>query len=283
MSYTTLISPATLFENLQQPSWVIVDCRFWLDDTEKGRRDYQVNHIPGAVYAHLDEDLSSPVVIGQTGRHPLPNVDALSRKLGAWGIGPGVLVVVYDDCGGAIAARLWWLLHWLGHEQAAVLDGGLPRWQTENLPVDAKPASPTPNTFEPRLRPELLVNADDILAEFGDPTYRLVDSRAAERYRGEEEPLDAVAGHIPGASLRPFGENLGPDGNFRPKTILRGYFQALLDDTPATRTTFYCGSGVTAAHNVLAMAHAGLGTPRLYAGSWSHWITDPERPVATGG
>jgi thiosulfate/3-mercaptopyruvate sulfurtransferase len=146
--------------------------------------------------------------------------------------------------------------------------------------VDAEPASPAPRTFEPRPRPDLLVTADDLLAEFGDSAYKLVDSRAPERYRGEEEPLDAVAGHIPGAVLRPFGENLAPDGSFRPKTILRGYFYALLDDTPAARTTFYCGSGVTAAHNVLAMAYAGLGMPRLYVGSWSHWITDPERPIA---
>ncbi|MBT3389431.1 MAG: sulfurtransferase [Chloroflexi bacterium] len=280
MSHTTIISPATLFENFQHSAWVVVDCRFWLEDTEKGRRDYQAAHIPGAVYAHLDEDLSSPVQPGVTGRHPLPDVEALSRKLGTWGIGSSVQVVVYDDNGGAIASRLWWLLHWLGHEQVAVLDGGFPRWQAENLPVDAEPASPAPRTFEPRPRPDLLVTADDLLAEFGDSAYKLVDSRAPERYRGEEEPLDAVAGHIPGAVLRPFGENLAPDGSFRPKTILRGYFYALLDDTPAARTTFYCGSGVTAAHNVLAMAYAGLGMPRLYVGSWSHWITDPERPIA---
>ncbi len=279
MNYATLITPNDLHDHLDDPDWVIVDCRFWLEDTEKGRRDYGAAHIPGAVYAHMDEDLSGPVLPGETGRHPLPDVDVFSRKLGDWGVGPGVQVAVYDDRGGGMAARLWWLLQWLGHEAAAVLDGGYPRWQREDLPVSAETPTHAARTFEPRLHPELLVTAEDILTEFGDPAYRLVDSRAPERYRGEEEPIDPVAGHIPGALSRPFAENLDPQDNFRPKTILRGYFRELLGETPAARTTFYCGSGVTAAHNVLAMAYAGLGMPRLYAGSWSHWITDYERPV----
>jgi thiosulfate/3-mercaptopyruvate sulfurtransferase len=171
------------------------------------------------------------------------------------------------------------MLQWLGHEAVALLDGGWPAWVEAQHPVSSDAPALTPRQFMPQLRPEMVATADDVLARFGDSSYRLVDSRAPERYSGEEEPIDAVAGHIPGAISRPFGENLGSDGRFRPKTILRGLFHVVLDETPASRTTFYCGSGVTAAHNVLAVAYAGLGMPKLYAGSWSEWITDPERPI----
>ncbi|RME07666.1 MAG: sulfurtransferase [Anaerolineae bacterium] len=279
MAYRTLITPQTLYLHHQDDDWVVVDCRFWLDDTGKGRRDYLRAHIPGAVYAHLDEDLSAPVEPGVTGRHPLPAVSELAERLGRWGIGPEVQVVAYDDRGGAIAARLWWLLRYLGHDDVAVLDGGWPAWVEAGYPVDDVIPSPAPRTFEPHPRPEMLATAEDVLARMGDPAFRLVDSRAPERYRGEQEPLDPVAGHIPGALNYHFERNLTPQGGFEDAAVLRARFQALLGDTPPERVIFYCGSGVTAAHNVLAVTHAGLGTPRLYAGSWSHWITDPERPV----
>ncbi len=282
MKYQTLISIDDLAAQLGDPDWVVVDCRFWLDDTEKGRRDYRQAHIPGAVYAHLDEDLSAPVRPGETGRHPLPPVDELAARFGRWGIADGVQVVAYDDRGGAIAARLWWLLRWLGHDDVAVLDGGWPSWVAAGHPVDDVIPMPSPRTFEPRPRPEMLITAGEVLQRVDDPAFRLIDSRAPERYRGEQEPLDPVAGHIPGAVNYHFIRNLTEDECFVTRQVLRQRFLALLDDVPPEQAVFYCGSGVTATHNILAVTHAGLGTPRLYAGSWSHWITDPERPVAKG-
>lgn len=282
MDYKTLISPADLLSHLDDSNWVIVDCRFWLDDTEKGRRDFQQSHIPGAIYAHLDEDLSDPVVPGKTGRHPLPPVEVFADRLASWGIGNDVQVMAYDDRGGAIAARLWWMLKWLGHGAVAVLDGGWPAWQRAEYPETVEIHKPEKREFIPNLRSELVVTADDILANFGDPAYRLIDSRAPERYSGKEEPIDAVAGHIPGAISYPFQRNLDVDGNYIPKDFLKGRFHVLLDGTPAVRSIFYCGSGVTAAQNILAVTHSGLGMPRLYAGSWSEWITDSERPITIG-
>lgn len=282
MDYKTLISPADLHSHLNDPNWVIVDCRFWLDDTEKGRRDYQEAHIPGALYAHVDEDLAAPVVPGETGRHPLPDVEEFAELLGSWGIDADVQVVAYDDRGGAIAARLWWLLKWMGHGAVAVLDGGWPAWLREELPTTGEVPALEKRTFESEVRQELVVTADEILEHFGDPSYRLIDSRAPERFTGEEELIDLVGGHIPGAISYPFQRNLDIDENFIIKEFLKGRFHVVLDGVPAVRTIFYCGSGVTAAHNILAVTHAGLGMPRLYVGSWSEWITDPERPIATG-
>jgi thiosulfate/3-mercaptopyruvate sulfurtransferase len=282
MKFRTLISVEGLAQFLEDPNWAVVDCRFWLDDTEKGRLDYKKAHIPGAIYAHLDEDLSGPVVPDETGRHPLPDVDRLAQKLGSWGIGPETQVVAYDDRGGMIAARLWWLLRWLGHETVAVLDGGYPAWVAEGHPITGEVPSPEPRNFTPALQPELVLTAKDVLQRFGDPGSILVDSRARERYRGEEEPIDPVAGRIPGAVNYFWNDNLDPKGHMQLKQVLRGRFESLFGDVPVERVTFYCGSGVTAAHNALAVAHSGLGMPRIYAGSWSEWIADPERPIATG-
>ncbi|MBC8507847.1 MAG: sulfurtransferase [Anaerolineales bacterium] len=282
MSYETLITPEELLPQIDGQDWVIVDCRFWLDDTEKGRRDYKESHIPGATYAHLDEDLSGPVVPGVTGRHPLPSVDELAAKLASWGISNGMQIVVYDDRSGAIASRLWWLLKWLGHDAVAVLDGGWPRWISEEHPTTEDIPAPKKVKFEPKVRHEMVVSAGEILTHFGDTAFKLIDSRAPERYRGEEEIIDPVAGHIPGAINYHFERNLDIEGNFALTEFLKGRFHVILEGTPVENTTFYCGSGVTAAHNILAFAHAGLGMPRLYAGSWSHWITDPERPITTG-
>jgi thiosulfate/3-mercaptopyruvate sulfurtransferase len=282
MAYTTLIDAHELARHLTDPDWAIVDCRFSLDQPERGRRDYEQAHIPGAVYAHLDADLSGPVVPGKTGRHPLPDVDTFARTLSRWGIGDGVQVVAYDDAGGSIAARLWWMLRWLGHNDAAVLDGGWPYWQRLGYPIRNGIESRPPCAFTLRPRQELLASVADVLACLRNPAARLIDARTTERYRGDYEPIDPVAGHIPGAICCPFAENLNAEGRFRAPDELCARFQALLGDIPLQQAIVYCGSGVTATHNLLALAHAGLGDARLYPGSWSEWITDPERPVERG-
>ncbi|MCB0192320.1 MAG: sulfurtransferase [Anaerolineae bacterium] len=280
MPYTTLISAAELAENLSKPNWVVVDCRFMLNNTEQGRRDYQESHITGAVYAHLDEDLSGPIIPGQTSRHPLPDIDRFTQTLSSWGIDNTTQVIAYDGGGGAIAARLWWMLRWLGHNAVAVLDGGWASWLKSGYPVNSGLETNSPAMFTPHPRPELVLDADAVDTIRTDPAYRLADSRNADRYRGENETIDPVAGHIPGAISLPFANNLDSNQQFLPAGELRRRFEKALEGTPTEQTVFYCGSGVTAAHNVLAMAHAGLGEARLYAGSWSEWITDPNRPVA---
>ncbi len=282
MIESTLIDTACLATHLPDPAWAVVDCRFSLADSERGRRDYRAAHIPGAVYAHLDDDLSDPVRHGVSGRHPLPDATRLAETFSRWGIDDGVQVIVYDDAGGAIAARLWWLLGWLGHPAVAVLDGGWPRWLAEGRPVRETAARRAPRSFAPRPRPELVVNAPTVLATRGAPGIALLDARTRDRYCGENETIDPVAGHIPGALSAPYVDNLNPDGTFRSATALRARFRHLLGELPVDRAMIYCGSGVTAAHDLLAIAHAGLGEARLYAGSWSEWITDPTRPVATG-
>lgn len=280
--FTTLVSPELLAAHLDDPGWAVVDCRFSLQDTERGRRAYCDGHIPGAVYAHLDEDLSGPVVPGRTGRHPLPDPALFVARLEAWGIGDATQVVAYDDAGGAFAARLWWMLRWLGHEAAAVLDGGWQAWLATGLPTRSGAEVRPPARFTPRPRPELLVTAADVDARRRDPAWRVLDARGADRFRGENETIDPVAGHIPGALSAPYADNLTADGRFRDAESLRQRYEALLSGAPAQRVVCYCGSGVTAAHNLLAMLHAGLGEGVLYPGSWSEWITDPARPVAVG-
>jgi thiosulfate/3-mercaptopyruvate sulfurtransferase len=281
--FTTLIDADAVARNLGRADWAIFDCRFALDDVERGGRDYLAGHIPGARYVDLDRDLTAAVVPGHTGRHPLPDVGRLSERLSAWGVDGNTQVVVYDDASGAYGVRLWWLLNWLGHDGVAVLDGGWAAWVASGHPTragheDARPA----RTFIPHVRPELVADAAEVAAAAADPTRRVLDARAAERFRGEAETIDPVAGHIPGARSAPYADSLRPDGRFRPAAEIRAHFAALLDGVEAGRAIVYCGSGVTAAHHVLAMRHAGLGEARLYAGSWSEWITDPRRPVATG-
>ena len=282
MPTTALITPADLLPHLGDPDWAIFDCRFTLGDEERGERDYQQAHIPGAVYAHVSRDLSGPVVPGQTGRHPLPALDVFVAQLSRWGVDAGVQVVVYDDSGGAMAARLWWMLHWLGHPAVAVLDGGWPAWQAAGYPVASGTETRPARVFVPHPRPELALDAAQVEAIRTDPRYRLFDARAADRYRGENETIDPIAGHIPGAVSAPYAANLDSAGRFLPPADLRARFERLLGDVPAEQSVFYCGSGVTAAHNLLALAQVGLGEGRLYAGSWSDWITDPARPIATG-
>ena len=264
------------------PNWKIIDCRFWLEDTLKGQQDYSNSHIPGSIYADLDKDLSGKIVPGQTGRHPLPEIDSFSALLGSWGINNQTQVVAYDDRGGMIAGRLWWLLRWLGHEKIAVLDGGFTKWIEEAYPVSDEITKMINKTFKPNINSKLINTHDEILRQFGDPGYLLVDSRAPERYRGEIEPIDPIAGRIPGAKNYFWKNNLDPEGCFYSKDVLRGRFSSFIGNIPPQNVTFYCGSGVTSALNVLAMFHAGLGMPKLYVGSWSHWISDSERPILSG-
>ncbi len=281
--YHTLISASELAQNLAAPDWAIIDCRFSLADSERGRQDYLQAHIPGAIYAHLNEDLSGEIIPGKTGRHPLPPIEQFAQVLSRWGIDEHVQVVAYDASGGAMAAaRLWWMLRWLGHEAVAVLDGGWQHWQQAGYPVASGAEQRAAAHFTPQVRREAVVTANELVARLHDPALRLVDVRSAERYRGEQEPIDPVAGHIPGAINAPYSELIGTDGRFLPPEALRAHFQHLLGNSAPEQTAFYCGSGVTAVQGLLALAHAGLGAGRLYAGSWSEWITDPNRPVARG-
>ncbi len=282
MIYSTLISALELAGRLSDDDWVVVDCRFSLDDPQRGRRDYLNGHIPRAVYAHLDEDLSGTIIAGQSGRHPLPTVDEMTETFSSMGIAEGIQVVAYDDAGGAIASRLWWMLHYLGHDAAAVLDGGWKRWMHAELPTRSGREANMRRAFSPRPRDEWIVSADEVEDLRTRPEWRLIDARKADRYRGEAEPIDPVAGHIPGAISAPFEGNLDYEGLFLKPEKLRERFEDLVGDTPASRVVSYCGSGVTAAHNLLALAHAALGHGRLYPGSWSEWITNTEREVATG-
>jgi len=284
MVHTTLVSTAVLAAHLYQRNWAIIDCRFQLKDDEYGRRAYEAAHIPGAVYADLNEHLSGPILPRLTGRHPLPGPDQAAQRFSGWGIGPQTQVVAYDDQGGALAAaRLWWMLRWLGHEQVALLDGGWPKWLSEVRPALGGLEERSPANFRANVRRSLVIEAHDVLQSIGDLGFRLFDSRTAERYRGENETIDPVAGRIPGAVSAPYPENLALDGTFRPAEQLRLRYGSLLGDLRPEKTAFYCGSGVTAPHNILAMMHAGLGEARLYAGSWSDWILDPARPIKTGG
>jgi thiosulfate/3-mercaptopyruvate sulfurtransferase len=279
--HTTLISAPDLATHLDDANWVVCDCRHDLADTEAGRRAYRDSHIPGARFVHLDEDLSAPKN-GRNGRHPLPDPDRFARRLGELGIGPGKQVVAYDASGGCYAARLWWTLRWLGHETVAVLDGGWNAWTGGNFPVTAAAPAIEPARF---VRSAALVNsvtAGNIAARERDSRSRLLDARAPNRYRGENETLDPVAGHIPGAANRFFQANLDAGGRFKPAAGLKEEFGALLGNGAPSEVTHYCGSGVTACHNLLAMEIAGLAGSRLYPGSWSEWCSDPSRPVATG-
>ncbi|MCB0631654.1 MAG: sulfurtransferase [Saprospiraceae bacterium] len=279
--YTTLISAKALQEHLSDKNCLIVDCRFDLNDTSAGRRAYEEAHIPGAVYVHLDDDLSGTIIPGVTGRHPLPSIEKLTELFSLWGIDDNVQVIAYDDKGGGIASRLWWMLRWLGHQAVAVLDGGWPAWVAASYPVSNLPASLRPRMFTARPQADLQVDADIVDKIRTDPNFTVVDSRAAERYRGEVEPIDPVAGHIPGAINLPFPENL-KSGTFLDAAQLKERFEKALAGKAPEQIVFYCGSGVTACHNILAYAHAGLGNAVLYPGSWSEWITDEKRDIARG-
>ena len=274
-----LISPTSLAKRLGDPAWVVVDCRFVLTDPGAGRAAYRRGHIPGARYAHLDNDLAR-VPGPADGRHPLPRVEDFTATLGAWGISSASHVVVYDDMSGAIAARLWWMLRWIGHGAVYVLDGGLNAWEAAGLPLDQEiPDIRAEEYIAHEVRRDRVVSTDQVPLELANGA-RLVDARAPERFQGLAEPIDPVAGHIPGAINRAFSEALRPDGRMRPVDELRTSLKHLADQPG--RFIAMCGSGVTACHLLLAVNAAGLGDGRVYIGSWSEWIRDPERPIATG-
>ena len=277
MALTTLISSNELAAHLGDERLVIVDCRFDLADVAAGRRAYEAAHIPSAVYAHINDDLAGPTT-GTNGRHPLPDANALAATLGRLGITNDTQVIAYDQDTGMYASRLWWMLRWLGHQDVAVLDGGFASWIAEGrmttAGIERKPA----RVFRGAPHEEMVASIADVSA--GPP---LLDARAPERYRGDVEPIDRVAGHIPGARNHFYKDNLAEDGLFKSPEELRTLFAQLLGDTPPERLVCYCGSGVTACHNLLALEHAGLHGTRLYPGSWSEWSSDASRPVERSG
>ena len=277
--FGTIINCADLAGYDQHPDWRIIDCRFALSDTELGRHEYRQAHIPGAIYAHLDEDLSGPIIPGKTSRHPLPDVERLVDTFSGWGIDSSVQVIAYDNGPGMIAARLWWMLRWLGHDRVAVLDGGWPAWLAAGYDTSDSVGEVAKRKFIATIRHEMLVDAAGVMDIIETDNYRLLDSRAAARYRGEVEPLDPIAGHIPSAVSAPYEDNLDEDQRLLAPRILRERFQELAGDIHDKKTVFYCGSGVSACQNLLAWHHAGCGEAILYAGSWSEWITDPNRPI----
>jgi thiosulfate/3-mercaptopyruvate sulfurtransferase len=280
MILTALVSTEVLAQRLADPDWVVLDCRHDLSDPGRGRRDYTQSHIPGSRFLHLDEDLSAPKT-GRNGRHPLPDPDVLMETLGQAGVDARKQVVAYDAQGGMVAARLWWLLRWLGHLPVAVLDGGWNQWMAEGRPQAAEVPQPQPTRFAGRARNNW-VGADFVRAHLADDGMTLLDARAPDRFRGQNETIDPVGGRIPGARNRFYKDNLDASGRFKSPEILREEFRAVLGAAEPGEVVNYCGSGVSACHNLLAMEVAGLRGGRLYPGSWSEWSADPSRPIASG-
>jgi thiosulfate/3-mercaptopyruvate sulfurtransferase len=279
MEFHTLIGVDSLRELLGEPRLAVVDCRFDLMNPDAGRQAYLRSHIPGARYADLNRDLSAPIG-PQTGRHPLPAPDVFAAWLGSAGIGNDTQVVAYDDANGSIAARLWWMLRWVGHEAVAVLDGGFKAWSARGGALQSGHADVRGTQFIPHLHPEAVLSTADVQRALQDPAALLVDARAQERYAGTVEPLDPVAGHIPGAVNHPFTANLDADGRFLPGDEIKRRWQERLAGKHPRQLIAMCGSGVTACHNLLSLEVAGLTGAKLYAGSWSEWIRAPHRPIA---
>jgi thiosulfate/3-mercaptopyruvate sulfurtransferase len=278
--YTTLVPVATLAAHLDAPDWLVVDCRFDLAQPAAGETAYRAGHIPGAVYSHLDRDLSSPITPA-TGRHPLPDPERLAATLSAWGVASTTQVIAYDADNGMYASRLWWLLRWVGHRAVAVLDGGFKAWNAERLPTSTEIPARSPSKFTARPNRDLWLDAQQVQERLQQPDWRLLDARAPERFAGKVEPLDTRAGHVPGARNHPFATNLAADGRFGAPEELRRRYEQSQAGVSDDHTIVMCGSGVTACHLLLAMEHVGKPGARLYAGSWSEWIRDPRRPVAT--
>lgn len=276
--WTTLVQAETLAVALARPDVAIVDCRFSLVDPNAGESAYRESHVPGAVYAHVDRDMAGPAQPG-TGRHPWPDTESFRACLELWGIAPETQVVVYDDADGSFAARLWFLLRVFGHEKVAVLDGGWKRWTSLGLQTETFMRRRLPTTYRGAFDSSRLVDAEGVRAHL-DSGGLLLDARAPERFSGEQEPIDRIAGHVPGAVNRPFADNVDA-GRFKSPAQLAEEYRALMDGRPAEDVVVMCGSGVTACHLLLAMERAGLRGARLYTGSWSGWIADPSRPVAT--
>jgi thiosulfate/3-mercaptopyruvate sulfurtransferase len=273
-------APSTLecAELAAQRSWRVFDCRHVLTGPDKGTELYAAGHIPGALHAHLDRDLAGPKT-GTNGRHPLPSADVFARWLGQCGLTADDSVVAYDDSGGVFAARLWWMLRWIGHRRVAVLNGGFAAWTSGGFPVDRGRPAVSSTVYVPHPNDALRVTLADVAANLVNPRLQLVDARAANRFAGRDETLDPIGGHIPGAINRPYLDNLDESGRFKPAEQLRTEFTNLLGATLAADVVHQCGSGVTACHNLLAMERAGMGGSLLYPGSWSEWCSDPSRPM----
>ena len=260
-----------------------IDCRFDLMDTDAGDRDYQAGHVPGARYAHLDQDLSAPVVPGHTGRHPLPDPEDFAATLRQWGISQDTHVIAYDDGQGPFASRLWWMLHWVGHAHQSVLDGGFTQWTRLDYPITTTVPSPEQGNFQADVNRDLVVTADKVVSSLSKDELTMVDARSAFRFAGHSDPMDQPPGRIPGAVNLPHHDSLDEAGLFLPPTELKAKLKPILGTRAAEETAIYCGSGVSACHIILASMYAGLGVPRNYIGSWSHWITDPARPIERSG
>lgn len=284
MTHTPLIQPTELLALLNGPAPrpAVLDCSFDLSNPAAGRALHDTGHLPGALYLHLDDDLSAPKT-GRNGRHPLPTREAFAARLAALGVNDDSAVVLYDASGGMYAARAWWMLRWAGHANVAVLDGGLAAWKAAGGPLPSTP-TPAPARGNFTLRPTLVASVDReaLLRNLQTKAHLVIDARAPDRFRGENETLDSIGGHIPGARNRLFRDNLGPDGRFKPADQLRTEFLAVAGGRPPAEWVNSCGSGVTAAHNLLAQAVAGLAGAALYPGSWSEWSSWPDSPIATG-
>ncbi len=277
--FSNLIQPSELAPHLGDPRWAIFDCRYYLIEPSKGETEYEKEHLPGAVYAHLDRDLAGPRT-GKNGRHPMPSAEIMAERFSRFGIDDEVQAVAYDTSQGQMAARLWWMLRYLGHDASAVLDGGLQNWKAEKLPLASGRVGRAARSFIARPRESMRIDVDTLERERTE--HLLVDARAPERFRGEVEPFDPVKGRIAGARNHPTASSLGADGRFLAPSELRGRFQSILGSRPAGSVVSYCGSGVTACHNLLAMDVAGLHGARLYPGSWSEWSADETRPIERG-
>ena len=274
------VGAAELLKHIDDPDWVVVDCRFNLLQPAMGHDAWKSGHIPGAFYANLDQDLASAVAAdGSGGRHPLPDPDRIAETLMEWGIHSDSTVVIYDDVGNALAARLWWLLRWLGHERVAVLDGGLSAWSAAGGELATDSRAPARGQFIPRPGSLPVIDASQIQAALDRDEFVLLDARAPDRFSGRHEPIDSRGGHVPGAVNAPFQDNLDTDKCFRPTNELRAYYQALIGNQPADNVACMCGSGVTACHTLLALESAGMPGAALYVGSWSDWISDEQRPI----
>ena len=279
--YSTLIQPTELAEAPGRSAWLILDCRFDLAKPAWGEAAYAEGHLPGALYAHLDRDLASPVT-PTSGRHPLPNPEQFAALAGRWGVDAGTQVVAYDQGNGMYAARAWWLFRWLGHTRVAVLDGGIAVWSAAGLPLTRAIREREPREFVAHPDASRWLDAGTLQRALGAGEIRLADARSADRFAGQNETIDPVAGHVPGAISHPFTRNLDEHGRFLSRLALRERWTATLDGRKPAELVAMCGSGVSACHNLLALEHAGLSGARLYAGSWSEWIRDPSRPVTTG-
>ncbi|MFK7815111.1 MAG: sulfurtransferase [Gammaproteobacteria bacterium] len=281
MTYQTIISVEDLNKNINNQDWFVFDCRFMLKDPEGGLKKFNQGHIPGAQYADMDKDLASPMT-ATTGRHPLPNPDELIKKLQSWGVNNTSQIICYDDMSGAFAARMWWLLKWLGHEEIAVLDGGLDLWTATTLEIETEVKEKVPGKFSGRANNNMWVDVEFVKNELSENKITLLDARSEERYSAKDTKTDPVAGHVPGAMSFPFSGNLSKQGVFLSKDELRNRFATFVNNPEEKEVINMCGSGVTACHNLLAMSIADLPITKLFVGSWSEWIKDKSRPVATG-